>query len=180
MWNQLFTFVCDWYLRSIGSKSSRTLSCRKPQKKKRKQFPPRAACGIHAQDPSSPTWKCLIPVSPESANTWPMLRKEWSMHLTGLFSIKWIFFESLLLCARQCEKCSNGAPRWLSLLSVRLLVSAQVMISGSWDQAPHPASAPCSVGSLLLSPSPSAPPSACTHSLSLFQINSFKKRKERK
>ena len=56
-----------------------------------------------------------------------------------------------------------GAPEWRSQSSVRLLVSAQVMISGSWDQALH--GAPHSAGSLLeiLSSSPSAPP---THALS--------------
>ena len=30
-----------------------------------------------------------------------------------------------------------GAPGWLSCLSGQLLISAQVMISGSWDQAPY-------------------------------------------
>ena len=29
-----------------------------------------------------------------------------------------------------------GAPGWLSRLSARLLISAQVMIPWSWDQAP--------------------------------------------
>ena len=32
-----------------------------------------------------------------------------------------------------------GTPGWLSQLSVRLLISAQVMIPGSWDQAPRQA-----------------------------------------
>ena len=45
------------------------------------------------------------------------------------------------------------------------LPSAQVMISGSWDRAPH--RAPCSVGSLLLSrPLPASLP-ACALCLSL-------------
>lgn len=49
-----------------------------------------------------------------------------------------------------------GEPAWLSWLSSRLLVLAQVRISGSGDQAPRPAL--CSVGSLLEnSPSPSSP-----------------------
>ena len=40
---------------------------------------------------------------------------------------------------------------------VKHLPSAQVMIPGSWDRAPH--WAPCSAGSLLLSlPLPAAPP----------------------
>ena len=29
----------------------------------------------------------------------------------------------------------TGAPGWLNQLSIQLLISAQVMISGSWDQA---------------------------------------------
>ena len=31
----------------------------------------------------------------------------------------------------------KGAPGWLSQLSIGLLISAQVLISGSWVQAPH-------------------------------------------
>ena len=55
---------------------------------------------------------------------------------------------------------------------VKHLPSAQVMISGSWDQAPHPA--PCFVGSLLLPLSPLLPcscPFSLSLSLSLSQIN---------
>ena len=37
------------------------------------------------------------------------------------------------------NKAGEGAPGWLSRLSVRLLISAQVMIPGSWDRAPHQA-----------------------------------------
>ena len=58
------------------------------------------------------------------------------------------------------------APMWLSLLSVQLLASAQVMISGLWELALRWALH--TVGSLLEdspSPSSSAPPSA--HTLSL-------------
>ena len=56
---------------------------------------------------------------------------------------------------------------------VKWLPLAQVMISRSWDWAPH--WAPCSVGSLLL-PLPLPFPELC--SLSLFQINKiFKKEK---
>ena len=42
---------------------------------------------------------------------------------------------------------------------VKHLPSSKVMISGSWDQAPH--QAPCTVGSLLV------PPSLCSLSLVL-------------
>ena len=45
------------------------------------------------------------------------------------------------------ELSSLGAPGWLSQLSGQLLISAQVMISGSWDGAPR--GALCSVGNLL-------------------------------
>ena len=38
-------------------------------------------------------------------------------------------------------KTNIGAPGWHSQLSLQLLVSAQVVISGSWDQAPSPGSA---------------------------------------
>ena len=50
-----------------------------------------------------------------------------------LGSLCWFFFffSSLCLCFYNL-----GAPGWLSRLSVLLLISAQVMISGSWDQAP--------------------------------------------
>ena len=62
----------------------------------------------------------------------------------------------LLLKSRE----NRGVPGWLSWMSVGLLVSAEVMISGSWDGARPQAW--CSAGSLLkfLSPSPSAPPLA--------------------
>jgi len=60
------------------------------------------------------------------------------------------------------KKMNLGAPGWLSWLGIRFLISAQVMISGSWDRVPH--RAPCSVGSLLL-PLPATPP-ACALSLS--------------
>ena len=56
------------------------------------------------------------------------------------------------------KKKKKRMPGWLSRLGCQLLISAQVMISGSWDQAQH--WAPCSVGSSLndfLSPFPSGP-----------------------
>lgn len=64
-------------------------------------------------------------------------------------------------------------PGWLRDLSVRLLISAQVRISGWWDQAL------CSVGNLLLSSvslwPPSPLPLICvfsrSHSLSLKSVN---------
>ena len=50
----------------------------------------------------------------------------------------------------------HGAPGWLSLLGVWLLILAQVMISGSWDWAL--CWAPGSAGSLLEIPSLCLPP----------------------
>ena len=41
------------------------------------------------------------------------------------------------------ERAHLGAPGWLCWLGIRLLISAGVIISGSWDGAPH--QAPCSV-----------------------------------
>ena len=49
---------------------------------------------------------------------------------------------------------------WLSQLSIRLLVSAQVMISGSWHRAPRWALSGAWSLLKILSPSPSAPPTA--------------------
>ena len=40
-------------------------------------------------------------------------------------------------------------PWWLSPIKIRLLISAEVMMLGSWDQAPPPGQAPQSAGSLL-------------------------------
>ena len=58
---------------------------------------------------------------------------------------------------------------------VRHLPSAQVMILGSWDTAPH--QAPCTVGSLLLPlPLPLPPAYALSLSLSLSQINKVLKK----
>ena len=58
---------------------------------------------------------------------------------------------------------------------VKPLPSAQVMISGSWDRAPHRAL--CSAGSLLLPLSLPAALPTCD-SLSLCQINKLKKKKK--
>ena len=57
------------------------------------------------------------------------------------------------------KKLPMGAPGWLSWLSVWLLISAQVMISGSWDRAPHRALpwAWTLLGILSLPPSPFPP-----------------------
>ena len=67
----------------------------------------------------------------------------------------------------------HGAPRWLSRLGVQLLISAQVLIPGSGDQALR--RGPCSAWNLLkiLSPSPSAPPPLVL-SLSKVEINNNK------
>ena len=45
------------------------------------------------------------------------------------------------------EIMANGAPEWISWLSIRFLISAQVLISGLWIQAP--CWAPCWEWSLL-------------------------------
>ena len=39
-------------------------------------------------------------------------------------------------CPNFRKSAMSGAPRWLNWLRFQLLVLAQVMISGSWDQAP--------------------------------------------
>ena len=57
---------------------------------------------------------------------------------------------------------------WVAQL-VKRLPSAQVMVPGSWDRAPH--RAPCSAGSLLLPPPLPATLPTCALSLSLCQIN---------
>ena len=60
------------------------------------------------------------------------------------YNIKDLLFDLKPKCIYYLFKnLSFGVPGWLSLLSVGLLISAQVMISGSWDQALH--WAPCSV-----------------------------------
>lgn len=60
-----------------------------------------------------------------------------------------------------------GACGWLSWVGSEVLISTQVMISGSWD--PAQCGAPCSAGSLLevsLSSSTSAPLPTCSLFLS--------------
>ena len=75
--------------------------------------------------------------------------------------------------ASTLKKCWLGAPAWLSQSSIRLLILAQVMISGSWDRVPR--GAPCLVelASLPLSlPFPMLALSlALSLSLSLSQIS---------
>ena len=54
----------------------------------------------------------------------------------------------MCLMPLNCAPKNRGAPGgWCSRLSVRLWVSAQVVILGLWDRALH--WAPCSAGSLL-------------------------------
>ena len=73
----------------------------------------------------------------------------------------------------------TGAPGWLHRLAVRLLISAQVMVSGSWDWAPSWALCwTLSLLEMLSFPLP-LPPAPCvhTHMLSFSKINKifFKK-----
>ena len=74
------------------------------------------------------------------------------------------------------RKISRGA---LVAQLVKCLLSAQVMISGSWDRALR--RAPCSLGSLLLPLSLPAAPPACTLiyslSLSVKEVNKILKKK---
>ena len=56
---------------------------------------------------------------------------------------------------RECLNANWGGLGWLSRLSVGLLINTQVIISGSWDQAPHQAA--CLVQSLHKPPSPPLP-----------------------
>ena len=66
----------------------------------------------------------------------------------------------------------DGAPWWHSLLSSQYLVSAQVVISGSWDQAPRqtPRQTPSSVQSLPGFLSLSTPPLVHALCLSLSSL----------
>ena len=70
-----------------------------------------------------------------------------------------------------------GAPGWLSWISIRLLISAQVIISGSWDlalcQAPHSARSLLDILSLSLPLCLSPLPTLSLLSLSL-NNNNFK------
>ena len=69
-----------------------------------------------------------------------------------------IYFNTM---SHRCKKVNKFLAAWVTQW-VKWLPSAQVMISGSWDRAPH--WAPCSAGSLLLHfplPSPVFPLSLC-------------------
>ena len=63
----------------------------------------------------------------------------------------------------------EGAPGWHSQLSIWLLVSAQVMIAGSWYRGLHAQCGVCVIVSLPL-PLPFPP---LTHTLSLTQMDKF-------
>ena len=58
------------------------------------------------------------------------------MHLSILMSCMLYYLTSEIGANGEYKMLSIGAPGWLSWFSVQLLISAQVMISGAWDQAP--------------------------------------------
>ena len=66
------------------------------------------------------------------------------------------------------DKQTAGAPGWCSKLSIWLLISAQLMISGSWDWALHWALSWAQSLLKILSPSPSVPPLPHSWAHSLF------------
>ena len=63
------------------------------------------------------------------------------LHLSGSNTLKKVMLLFPGCEARKIESEYNydkvGAPEWLSRLSIRLLVPAQVIIPGSWDRAPR-------------------------------------------
>ena len=69
-----------------------------------------------------------------------------------------------------------GMPGSQDAQSVKRLLTAQVMIPGSWDGISH--WAPCSAGSLL-PPLPAVPP-ACAHFLSFLLTNKENLKKKKK
>ena len=81
------------------------------------------------------------------------------------------------------QQLSNpGAPGWLSQLSIQLLISAQVMISQSWDLALSQASAghgACLISSVSLSASLSSSPSPHTPPVHMCTSTCSLKKKER-
>jgi len=89
-----------------------------------------------------------------------------------------VFGPVVFLCvytsvSKDIQKVVKNKELWVTWVaqSVKCLPLAQVMMSGSWDQAPCRARAPGSGSALgresaCLSPSPSAPPPACAPTVS--------------
>ena len=75
-----------------------------------------------------------------SSNSWYLNAGDknfcnWKLMVETQHNNYFVFHRSLC----QIETYVTGAPGWLSQLSVWLLISAQVMIPGSWVRAPHQA-----------------------------------------
>ena len=71
-------------------------------------------------------------------------RSLWRNEVISFSNVCRIHWEAIWVCRLFCGKAFKffhkelfGAPAWLSQLGIWLLVSAQVMISCSWGQAPH-------------------------------------------
>ena len=81
---------------------------------------------------------------------WQYCSQPWCLLLkrpTKTISSRWGFTITSAYCSCHCDwdfhhiftftKSTLGEPGWLSLLSIWLLILAQVMILGSWDRTPH-------------------------------------------
>ena len=85
-------------------------------------------------------WGCsIIPSIPTFKYPWKYKESTWEWCFLTYF---WLYSDNKI----NTHNNKLGTPRWLSHLSIWLLVSIQVMISESWDPAPH--GAPHFVGSL--------------------------------
>ena len=121
-------------------------------------------------------------VVPGKLSFWGQLPGDLSWSIRNLLSLMISLLGAIvalsLFCGLSFSRIQNGrAPGWGSRLSLQLLVSAQVIVSGSQDWTP--CWAPHSAGRLLVS-LPSAPPPTLVQVLSLKYINLKKKKKNSK